>query len=154
MTDISVAVDLTANDSTPMFRPGQVYTDKFGKSYRYYKYNNGVANLAAVAGNVAYFLAVSGASAGDVIEVTMDLSDSAGLGAGVFQAVLTDGYWGWFQTKGYATLTTALTAGADGNALTAVGSTDGTLDVSALVTDAVVAYAVDASAKIIYCDFP
>jgi hypothetical protein len=47
-----------------------------------------------------------------------------------------------------------LTAGADGNALTPVGSTDGTLDVSAAVTDAICAYAVDASAKIVLCNFP
>jgi hypothetical protein len=76
------------------------------------------------------------------------------VGAGVLQAVIATGEYGWVQTKGPATLTTALTAGADGNALTAVGATDGTLDVSALVTDAVVAYAIDASAKIVMCDFP
>jgi hypothetical protein len=72
----------------------------------------------------------------------------------VLQAVLADGEYGWIQIKGRATLTTALTAGADGNALTAVGATDGTLDVSAAVTDAICAYAVDASAKIVLCDFP
>ena len=58
------------------------------------------------------------------------------------------------QVTGPATLTTALTAGADGNALTPVGSTDGTLDVSALVTDHICAIAVDASAKIVMCCFP
>ena len=86
--------------------------------------------------------------------VTSDLSDSAGLGAGVLQSAPADGEYCWIQVKGAATITPALTAGADGNALTAVGATDGTLDVSALVTDPVVAYAIDASAKIIMCDFP
>ena len=51
-------------------------------------------------------------------------------------------------------LTTALTAGADGNALTPVGSTDGTLDVSAAVTDHIAAIAVDASAKIVFVTCP
>jgi len=51
-------------------------------------------------------------------------------------------------------LTIALTAGADGNALTAVGAGDGTLDVSAAVTDAVCAYAGDHSDNEIICAFP
>jgi hypothetical protein len=72
----------------------------------------------------------------------------------VFASVPADLEYCWIQIKGPATLNTALTAGADGNALTAVGSSDGALDVSALVTDSVVAYAVDASAKIVLCDFP
>ena len=62
--------------------------------------------------------------------------------------------FGWVQIKGPATLALALTAGADGNALTAPGATDGTLDVAALVTDAICAYAADASAKKIVCMFP
>ena len=53
-----------------------------------------------------------------------------------------------------AALTTALTAGADGNALTAVGATDGTIDVSALVTDFICAVAIDASAKIVFLTCP
>ena len=125
-----------------------------GKIYKFVKFNNGAGNVAAVAGNVCYYYAVSGASAGETTEVTMDVTDSVGIGAGVFQSVPADGEYCWIQIKGVATLTTALTAGADGNALTAIGTTDGTLDVSALVTDAVVAYAIDASAKIVFCDFP
>lgn len=143
-------VDLSANDANPEFTPGVKFSDNDGKCYRYYQFDNGAGNVAAVAGNVAYFYGTAGAT--DV--VTMDLSDSANVGAGVFQAVLTDGYYGWFQVDGPATLTTALTAGADGNALTAVGSTDGTLDVSAAVTDAVCAVAIDATAKIVMCKFP
>jgi hypothetical protein len=125
-----------------------------GKKYKYVQYNNAAGAVAAVAGNVAYYLAVGGVSAGQTTTVTSDLSDSAGLGAGVLQAVIPSLGYGWIQITGPATITPALTAGADGNALTAVGATDGTLDVSALVTDAVVAYAVDASAKIIMCRFP
>lgn len=133
---------------------GDVHFGSGGKVYKFVLFNNGAGDVAAVAGNVAYYYAPSGASAGATTTVTSDLSDSAGLGAGVFQSAPADGEYCWLQIKGPATLTTALTAGADGNALTAVGATDGTLDVSAAVTDAVVAHAIDASAGIVMCDFP
>ncbi len=124
------------------------------KTYKYVQYETAAGSVAAVSGNVCYYYAPSGASAGSYTVVTSDLSDSAGLGAGVLQSAPADGEYCWIQIKGPATITPALTAGADGNALTAVGATDGTLDVSALVTDSIVAYAVDASAKVIMCDFP
>ena len=155
-----VGADITATyDSTQLTLQGPAsagdhYEAAGGKIYKFVKFNNGVGNVAAVAGNVCYYYAVSGASAGQTTEVTMDVTDSGGTGAGVFQSVPADGEYCWIQIKGPATLTTALTAGADGNALTAIGTTDGTLDVSAAVTDAVVAYAIDASEKIIFCDFP
>jgi hypothetical protein len=153
----AIGIDVTTVSSTPLFTPGTVaanITSAGMKKYKYVKYNSGAGTVAAVAGNIAYYYAPSGASAGATTEVTSDLSDSANLGAGVLQAVITSGSYGWVQISGPATITPALTAGADGNALTAVGATDGTLDVSALVTDAIVAYAVDASAKIILCAFP
>jgi hypothetical protein len=153
MSYISGAI-LAANDVTPKFTPGVIYQAGNGKKYKYVQYNTAAGVVAAVAGNVAYYYAPGGVSAGATTVVTSDLSDSAGVGAGVLQAVLANGEYGWVQISGPATLTTALTAGADGNALTAVGSTDGTLDVSALVTDAIVAYAIDASAKIVMCRFP
>lgn len=133
---------------------GDVYSTPLGKVYKFVQYNSAVGVVAAVAGNVAYYYAPGGVSAGADTVVTSDLSDSAGLGAGVLMSAIPNGSYGWVQIKGTATITTALTAGADGNALTAVGATDGTLDVSALVTDAIVAYAIDASARIIKCDFP
>lgn len=138
----------------PEFTLGTLGMSNDGKKYKYVQYDTAAGAVAAVAGNVAYYYAPSGASAGSTTKVTSDLSDSAGLGAGVLQAVIPDEGYGWIQVKGPATLTTALTAGADGNALTPVGATDGTLDVSALVTDSICAYAVDASAKIVMCDFP
>ncbi len=129
---------------------GQIYINEAtGAAYRLYLFNNGVGNVASVVGNFGYIYAVSGASAGQTTTVTMDLTDTAGVGAGVFQAIITDGDYGWLQVSGIATLATALTAGADGNALTPVGSSDGTLDVSALVTDHICAIAIDASAKIV-----
>ncbi len=125
-----------------------------GKFYKFVRYKAGAGPVAAVAGNVCYYYAPGGTSAGATTDVTSDLSDSANVGAGVLQSAPADNEYCWIQIKGPATLTTALTAGADGNALTPVGSTDGTLDVSALVTDHLCAIAVDASAKIVMCDFP
>lgn len=142
------------SDEGPEFTLGTIGQTANGKKYKYVQYESGAGSVAAAAGNVAFYFGTSGASAGDTTKVTSDVTDSVGVGAGVLQAVIADGGYGWVQIKGPATLTTALTAGADGNALTAVGAGDGTLDVSALVTDAVVAYAIDASAKIIMCAFP
>ena len=150
LTDTYTAAQLTERG----FQAGQVHQEPNGKKYKLYKFNNGVGNVAAVAGNFAYIYAVSGASAGETTEVTMDLTDTAGIGAGVFQSVPADGEYCWLQITGHATLTTALTAGSDGNALTPVGSSDGTVDVSALVTDHICAIAVDASAKIVMLTCP
>ena len=118
------------------------------------QYNTAAGNVAAAPGNACYYYAPAGASAGATTVVTSDVSDSAALGAGVLHSAPANGEYCWIQIKGPATLTTALTGGDDGKALTAVGAGDGTLKVSAAVTDAVVAYAIDASAKIILCDFP
>lgn len=133
---------------------GDIFVSHDNKTYRFVQYNSGAGAVAAVAGNFCYLYAVSGTSAGQTDIVTSDLSDSANVGAGVLQAVIASGDYGWIQTGGVATLTTALTAGADGNALTAAGATDGTLDVSAAVTDFICAVAVDASAKIVMLTCP
>lgn len=146
--------NVRTNAEGPEFALGTVGRTSNGKQYKYVQYNSGAGSVAAVAGNVVYYLAPSGVSAGATTVVTSDLSDSAGVGAGVLQAVIATTGYGWIQTRGSATLTTALTAGADGNALTPVGSTDGTLNVVALVTDSVCAQAIDASAKIVMCMFP
>ena len=139
-------------ENTPAL--GDHFVSAGGKVYKFVQYKMAAGPVVAVAGNVAYYYAPGGVSAGATSVVTSDLSDSAGLGAGVLQSAPADAEYCWVQIKGPATLTTALTAGGDGNALTAVGATDGTLDVSALVTDAIVAFAVDASAKIVMCEFP
>lgn len=126
------------------FGLGDVFTAQDGRVYKFVKYSKAAGNVAAVAGNFCYYAAETGA---ETWTVTSDLSESSSVGAGVLQAVIADGDYGWIQVQGPATLTTALTAGADGNALTPVGSTDGTLDVSAAVTDHIAAIAVDISAK-------
>jgi hypothetical protein len=145
---------LTDVHSSPQFALGSIGMTYDGKIYKYVQYDTGAGAVAGVAGNVAYYYAPGGASAGATSVVTSDLSDSAEVGAGVLQAAMADGEYGWIQIKGPATLTPALTAGADGDPLTPTGATDGTLDVTAATTDARCGVAIDASAKIIMCDFP
>lgn len=133
---------------------GDIYSTEDGKRYRFVLFDNGAGNVAAVAGNFAYVLAVGGASAGQTTTVTSDLSDSAEVGAGVFQSAPADGEYCWVQIAGFATLTTALTAGGDGDPLTPTGATDGTLDAvdttsAATANVHVCAIAIDASAKIV-----
>lgn len=151
-----VGMDITRTDATPKFKLGAVGQTSDGKKYKYVLFNNGVGNVAAVAGDFAYIYAVSGTSAGQITTVTMDLTDTAGIGAGVFQSVPADGEYCWIQTWGPATLTTALTAGADGNVLTAAanGGADGTLDVSSASTQYGCAIAIDADAKIVFVTCP
>lgn len=154
LTKTYTAAELTGSEAGTAFAVGDRYVDQNGKSYRFVQYDTGAGPVAAVAGNFCYYYAPSGASAGATGVVTSDLSDSAAVGAGMLLSAPGDGDYCWIQTGGQATLTTALTAGADGNALTPVGSTDGTLDVSALVTDHICAIAVDASAKIVFITCP
>lgn len=152
LTKTYTTAELQTEGSAPGI--GDRFIDMDGKEYRFVKYNTAAGVIAAVANNFCYYYAPGGVSAGATTEVTSDLSDSAGVGAGMLMAVIANGSYGWIQTRGSATLTTALTAGADGNALTPVGSTDGTLDVSAAVTDHLAAFAVDASAKIVFITCP
>ena len=146
-------MDKTEVSDTATFMVGQKGMDAAGNTFKYVQYDTGAGSVAAVSGQVAYYYAPSGASAGAVNVVTSDLSDSAELGAGVLQSAPTDGQYCWVQIGGTATLTIALTAGADGDPLTPTGAGDGTLDVTAAATSPVCAFAIDASAKIIACQF-
>lgn len=130
---------------------GDIYFGVGGKVYKFVQYIEGTAAVDGVTGEVAYY---SAAGAGQDFTVTSDLSDSVEIGAGVLQSSPSDQEYCWIQVKGPATLTIALTAGADGDPLTPTGAADGTLDVSAAVTDHVCAYADDISAQEIICDFP
>ena len=127
------------------------------KCYKWVQYVEAAAAVDGVASEVAYYLAAAGDGALEgyaLHKVTSDLSDSAEVGAGVLQAIMSDLEYGWIQIKGAATLSIALTAGADGDPLTPTGSADGTLDVSTAATDVIGAYASDISDKTIICDFP
>lgn len=150
-----MGIDPTAVHDTPEFQLGQlgaIIDDTNGtRMYKYLQYDTGTAGADAVAGEVAYYYTLDGYKN---FQVTSDLSDSVEIGAGVIQAVMTDGQYGWFQVTGAATLTIALTAGADGDPLTPTGAADGTLDVSAAATDNICAIAGDISDKEIICTFP
>lgn len=149
-------------DTTPAFRAGQLGMDYDGKIYKYLRYLEGAAAVDGVAGEAAYYVKETVATAKNdaydavLYQCTSDLTDSNEIGAGIIQATISDEEWGWFQIKGQATMSIALTAGSDGDALTPTGADDGTLDVVvATAADShICAWAWDATAKIIICDFP
>ena len=148
-----LGIDVTSVSDTAEFRLGQhgAVIGSPTKLYKYVQYDTGSVGTAAVAGEACYYYTLDGYK---LNQVSSDLSDSVEIGAGILQAIMTEGQFGWVQIKGPATMTIALSAGADGDPLTATGAADGTLDVSADVTDIVVAIAGDASDKEIICDFP
>ena len=148
---------VTVATSAPAFTLGTIAMDhSANKIYKYIKFNEGAGAIAGVADRVCYYHPPGATPDDSYAEhtVTMDLSDSDEIGAGVLQAAMSNGDYGWIQIKGPATLGLSLTAGADGDPLTPTGSTDGTLDVSALHTDHKCAWAIDVSANSIMCDFP
>lgn len=58
-----LGMDLTAIDTTPKFEPGAIGRTDDGKLYKYVQYETAAGAVAAVAGNVCYYYAPSGASA-------------------------------------------------------------------------------------------
>ena len=129
---------------------GGIYR-KGNKAYKFVEYKEGTAATDGVAGEVAYYYTLDGYK---LNQVTSDLSDSVEIGAGVLTVAMSDGEFGWIQIRGAATLSIALTAGADGDPLTPTGAGDGTLDVSEAVTDNICAIAGDISDNEIICMFP
>ena len=122
-----LGIDVTAQSTTPEFVPGSLgaVTDSDGtKLYKYLKYDDASAGVSGVLGEVAYYHTLDGYK---LHTCTSDLSDSIEIGAGVIQATIATDTNGWFQNKGAATLSIALTAGADGDPLTPTGTADGTL---------------------------
>ena len=126
---------LTENSSTANHTPGEVIeiVGSAGlKRYKYINFDNGADNVAALAGGVAFMM---GSTNFDGSTVTMDLSSSKANNAiGVFQRVLTDGYYGWVQTWGQysAVLTNGDDDIAAGDSVWAVG--DGTVNSDAAGT--------------------
>lgn len=155
MSLMTVGADVTATytsldeGKTPAL--GDIFWGPGGKVYKFVQYKAGTAAAAGVAREVAYYYTLDGYK---LHQVTSDLSDSVEIGAGVLQAAVANDEYCWVQIKGAATLSIALTAGADGDPLTPTGAADGTLDVSAAVTDNVCAIAGDISDQEIICDFP
>ena len=147
---IGIDPSLTAN-TIPQFTPGTHGIDNDGKIYKYMMYDEATAAVDGVAGEVAYYVADTGYPAHTV---TSDLSDSDEVGAGVLQVVMSDNEYAWFQIKGVAVLSIALTAGADGDNATPTGAGDGTLDLVTAATDHICAIINDVTAQEIICDFP
>lgn len=147
--DVDAVYTTLTDGKTPGL--GDLFYGSGNKVYKFIQYSEEAAATDGVVGEVAYYVADTGYGAS---QVTSDLSASSEIGAGVLQAALSDNEYGWIQIKGAATLSIALTAGADGDPLTPTGSADGTLDVTTAVTDHRCAVAVDASAREIICDFP
>ena len=145
-------IDPTAAASTTQdFKLGQLGQTSDGNIYKYVQYKEGTAAVDGVAGEVCYYYTLDGYKN---FQVTSDLSDSVETGAGVLPVVASEDEYLWIQVRGAATLTIALTAGSDGDPLTPTGSADGTLDVTAAVTDHRCAIAGDASDNEIICLFP
>lgn len=138
-------------DTSPAFALGSIGQGHDGKLYKYLQYKEGTAATDGVAGEVAYYYTLDGYKLG---QVTSDLSDSVEIGAGVLQATMSEGEYGWLQVAGAATLSIALSAGADGDPLTPTGAADGTLDQPTAVTDNICAIAGDISDQEIICRFP
>jgi len=147
--DIDATYATLTDGKTPAV--GDVYEGNDGKAYKFVQYDTGSGSVAAVSGQVAYYYTLDGYKNG---QVTSDLSDSVEIGAGVLQSAPADGEYCWVQIEGAATLSIALTAGADGDPLTPTGATDGTLDVTAAATSNVCAIAGDISDNEIICTFP
>ena len=135
---------------------GDIFYGVGNRVYKFVQYKEGAAATDGVLGEAAYYYTLDGYK---LNQVTSDLSDSIELGAGVLQATVSDDEYCWVQIRGPATLSIALTGGADGDPLTPTGAGDGTLDV--VLNDAgsgylahICAYCGDQSDNEIICDFP
>jgi hypothetical protein len=131
MTAQSWKSGITDLDSTPQELLGVIREDD-NKVYKYIKFSGTTATV--VNDFLCYVLA----------DETCTTVDKANTAAGAGKAMATNAatgavYYGWIQIRGVATLSSAVTAGAAGNAMTTIGSTAGKLDVSAAVTDQICA---------------
>lgn len=100
--------------------PLHTIREEDGKKYRFVKFDNGTGNVAAVAGNLAYWTSTTG-------QVTSDESDSS-VPAGFFQAVIADGGYGWIQVRGPATVNTAGDDDIAAGGILYATTTDGTVE--------------------------
>jgi len=114
----------SVGDIKPQAGLGEYIRHK-GKTYCYVRFDNGVGNVAAVNGNLAYwkdlvnFVVTSDQSDG-VAQAATELS----FVAGVFLNAITDGYYGWIQTWGLHTSFGVSANGAIGQILVP-SATDG-----------------------------
>lgn len=110
------------NDSSPLFTPGTVVSDKStGKVYKYVQ----IEDMAVAVGDVVEYSNTSG------WEVTKDRAGGSSLGriaAGVALGTITDAYYGWIQVAGLNTYTKTDGSVAVGDALVPHASADGQAD--------------------------
>ena len=118
----------------------------YNKAYKYVQFNG---TAAVAVGDVVYYVLT------DANLNTVDTVVTA-IGAGVAPAVHVIGQvtFGWLQIRGVATMSQALTSGAAGNALTAIGATTPSLAIPAADTSLVVAVSLNTTTHTIYCLFP
>lgn len=115
---------LTANDSAPVAQLGTIWEQPAtGKVFKYVL----IEDMAVAAGDVVEYSDTTG------YEVTKDRSGGASIGrlaAGVAVGTISDGYYGWIQVSGKATVKTD-GAVAKGDRLVPHASVDGQADTEA-----------------------
>jgi len=148
----------TATSATAEFPAGTVAMDQItSKVYKYLQYNDGGSNLTAVVGNCCYYYFQDGYKSN---LMTMDISNSNDLGAGVLVSVPADGEYCWVQISGHANVAWTVSPIADGAPLlvdSAQTADDGKLHAATaplLLLSPVVASVGDASDDDIICMFP
>ena len=137
---------LTDIDTSPQEFMGVIRFD-YNAAYKYVRYTG---TLATAVGDVCSYVLT------DNTMTSVDSTTSA-IGAGVAPAAhpLGSVSYGWLQIRGVATLSTALGAGALGNALTTVAAANKALTTPAAATSLVVGTVVNVTAPIlVYCLFP
>ena len=136
-------VSLTRIDSTAQYKLGTLHREA-GDEFQYVYFHQGDGEVDGVAGQLVYY-AASGTTTVPNYTVTMDYDTTTAIdttiqnAAGFLQAALTNGKYGWIQTKGFnriAMLTgggvaagevlipTATNGAVDGVAATAVTTRD------------------------------
>jgi len=123
----AVWTDAVADTGTTLLYSLGMVRHEDGKIYRYRQFDNGSGDVAAVSGNLAYFI-------DNGLKVTMDVSDTdRNLVAGVFISVPADAAYCWVQTGGrHATVkTNGDDDVAKGDAIIASAAGDGTADSTA-----------------------
>jgi hypothetical protein len=101
-----INADVTRIDSEAKYPLGAKHNPVDGnEEFRYVKYNQGSNSVSATAGYLAYMIG-AGTSTPEFAEVTCDYNSATtyvtltAVPAGFFQSALTDGKYGWVQTKG------------------------------------------------------
>lgn len=103
----------------PEYRVGSLGASYDGKVYKYVKFQNTTATVAAAAGSlVAYGKVADSGYENSMVVVDLSDADAQPLCAGAAVAAVTGtaatAYYGWIQIKGLCTLDTAVTNGTAG----------------------------------------